>query len=48
MPLKAGSSRKTIAANIRMEESYGKKPKQAVAIALHKAGFKKAKKRKKG
>ncbi len=40
MPLKSGKSRKIIGQNIRMEERYGKKPKQAVAIALRKAGIK--------
>ncbi len=43
MPLKKGKSRKTIAYNIKMEERAGKAPRQAVAIALHKAGFKKGK-----
>ena len=33
MPLKKGSSKKTIAKNIRTEISAGKPPKQAVAIA---------------
>jgi hypothetical protein len=40
MPLKPGKSRKIIGQNIKMEERYGKKPKQAIAIALRKAGVK--------
>ena len=38
MPLKRGRSKKTIAANIRIERHHGKPRKQAVAIAMRKAG----------
>jgi hypothetical protein len=44
MPLKAGSSKKTIAKNIRTEIKAGRSPKVAVAIALNKAKYKKKKK----
>lgn len=38
MPLKKGKSQKVVAQNIRTEMHAGTPQKQAIAIAMHKAG----------
>jgi len=38
MPLKKGSSKEVIRKNIKIEMKHGKSQKQAIAIAMSKAG----------
>ena len=47
MPLKKGSSRKAISANIRTEMAAGRPQKQAIAIAMREAGKPKPRSKKK-
>jgi hypothetical protein len=46
MPLKSGKSAKTVSSNIKTEIAAGKPQRQAVAIALNKAGKSKSSKKK--
>jgi len=45
MPLKSGTSKKTVSSNIKTEMAAGRPQKQAIAIALSKARESKGKKK---
>lgn len=45
LPLKSGKSKKAISSNIRTEMAHGKPQKQAIAIAMSKAGKSKKKRK---
>jgi hypothetical protein len=47
MPLKRGKSRKVISQNIKTEMRHGRPQKQAIAIAMRKAGKPRPRKSKK-
>jgi hypothetical protein len=38
MPMKKGSSQKTVSSNIKLEMKHGRPQKQAIAMALRAAG----------